>query len=167
MNKLKIILLVFVCLLVNSCGIYNFTGSSKIDAKTFQVNRFQNLAPLVQPGIDRLFTVKLQDLIQSQTNLSITNKEGDLVYEGEIVDYTVSPTTITADIKAAQSRLSIQVNIRFINKKKETDNFERRFSHFYDFPGNELPRGAILNTALDEIYARITQDIFNETLAKW
>ena len=167
MNKLKIILLVFVCLLVNSCGIYNFTGSSKIDAKTFQVNRFQNLAPLVEPGIDRLFTVKLQDLIQSQTNLSITNKEGDLVYEGEIVDYTVSPTTITADIKAAQSRLSIQVNIRFINKKKETDNFERRFSHFYDFPGNELPRGAILNTALDEIYARITQDIFNETLAKW
>lgn len=167
MNNLKIILLVFVCLLVNSCGIYNFTGSSKIDAKTFQVNRFQNLAPLVEPGIDRLFTVKLQDLIQSQTNLSITNKEGDLVYEGEIVDYTVSPTTITADIKAAQSRLSIQVNIRFINKKKETDNFERRFSHFYDFPGNELPRGAILNTALDEIYARITQDIFNETLAKW
>ena len=79
----------------------------------------------------------------------------------------MSPTTITADIKAAQSRLSIQVNIRFINKKKETDNFERRFSHFYDFPGNELPRGAILNTALDEIYARITQDIFNETLAKW
>lgn len=167
MNKLKIILLLLICLLINSCGIYNFTGSSKIDAKTFQVNRFQNIAPLVEPGIDRTFTVKLQDLIQSQTNLSITNKEGDLVYEGEIVDYTVSPTTITADIKAAQSRLTIQVNVRFINKKKEADNFERRFSHFYDFPGNELPRGAILNTALDEIYVRITQDIFNETLAKW
>ena len=167
MNKLKIILLLSIFLLINSCGIYNFTGSSKIDAKTFQVNRFQNIAPLVEPGIDRTFTVKLQDLIQSQTNLSITNKEGDLVYEGEIVDYTVSPTTITADIKAAQSRLTIQVNVRFINKKKEADNFERRFSHFYDFPGNELPRGAILNTALDEIYVRITQDIFNETLAKW
>ena len=167
MNKLKIILLLSICLIINSCGIYNFTGSSKIDAKTFQVNRFQNIAPLVEPGIDRTFTVKLQDLIQSQTNLSITNKEGDLVYEGEIVDYTVSPTTITADIKAAQSRLTVQVNVRFINKKKEADNFEKRFSHFYDFPGNELPRGAILNTALDEIYVRITQDIFNETLAKW
>ena len=167
MNKLKIILLLSIFLLINSCGIYNFTGSSKIDAKTFQVNRFQNIAPLVEPGIDRTFTVKLQDLIQSQTNLSITNKEGDLVYEGEIVDYTVSPTTITADIKAAQSRLTVQVNVRFINKKKEADNFEKRFSHFYDFPGNELPRGAILNTALDEIYVRITQDIFNETLAKW
>lgn len=167
MDKLKIMLVITVVLLLNSCGIYNFTGSSKIDAKTFQVNRFQNTAPLVEPGIDRIFTVKLQDIIQSQTNLSITNKDGDLVYEGEITDYNVTPTTITADIKAAQSRLTVQVNIRFVNKKKEADNFERRFSHFYDFPGNELPRGAILNTALDEIYGRITQDIFNETLAKW
>lgn len=167
MNKFNILTIVILCLLLNSCGIYNFTGSSKIDAKTFQVNRFQNIAPLVEPGIDRLFTVKLQDIIQSQTNLSITNKDADLVYEGEITDYNVTPTTITADIKAAQSRLTIQVNIRFVNKKKEADNFERKFSHFYDFPGNALPRGPILSTALDEIYARITQDVFNETLAKW
>lgn len=167
MNKLQILSLALLCLLVNSCGIYNFTGSSKIDAKTFQVNRFQNTALLIEPGIDRIFTVKLQDIIQSQTNLSLTNKDADLVYEGEITDYYVAPTTITSDIKAAQSRLTIQVNIRFINKKKEADNFERKFSHYYDFPGNVLPRGAVLATALDEIYARITQDVFNETLAKW
>lgn len=167
MNKLKITLVFLACFLFHSCGIYNFTGSSKIDAKTFQVNRFQNSALLIEPGIDRIFTVKLQDIIQSQTNLSLTNTEGDLVYEGEITDYYVSPTTITSDIKAAQSRLTIQVNIRFINKKKEADNFERKFSHYYDFPGNVLPRGAVLSTALDEIYARITQDVFNETLAKW
>ena len=167
MNIFKIIAVLLICFFVNSCGIYNFTGSSKIDAKTFQVNRFQNSAPLVEPGIDRIFTVKLQDIIQSQTNLSITNKDADLVYEGEITDYSVTPTTITADSKAAQSRLTIQVNIRFVNKKKEADNFERKFSHYYDFPGNALPRGAILSAALDEIFARITQDIFNETLAKW
>ena len=167
MNKLKILSAALVFLLCSSCGIYNFTGSSKIDAKTFQVNRFQNVAPLVEPSIDRLFTLKLQDVVQSQTNLSLTDKNGDLVYEGEITDYNVSPTTITADIKAAQSRLTIQVNIRYVNKKKEADNFERKFSHFYDFPGNELPRGTVLNNALDDIYTRITQDIFNETLAKW
>ena len=167
MTKFKILKILLVCFLLTSCGIYNFTGTSKIDAKTFQVNRFQNSATLVQPGIDRIFTVRLQDIIQSQTNLSLTNKDGDLVYEGEITDYNVTPTTITADIKAAQSRLTIQVNIRFINKKKEADNFEKKFSHFYDFPGNELPRGAILDTALDQIYTRITQDVFNETLAKW
>ena len=30
--------------------------------KTFQVNYFKNNAPIVEPGIDRDFTLKLQDL---------------------------------------------------------------------------------------------------------
>ncbi len=64
--------------------IYNFTGTGKIDAKTFQVNYFQNSAELIEPGIERTFTQSLQNLIQNQTNLSLTNSGGDLVYEGEI-----------------------------------------------------------------------------------
>ena len=43
-----------------SCGIYNFTGGSTGDAKTFQVNFFRNDAPLVEPGLDRDFTIALQ-----------------------------------------------------------------------------------------------------------
>ena len=44
-------------LLLSSCGIYNFTGGSTGDAKTFQVNFFRNEAPLVEPGLDRDFTI--------------------------------------------------------------------------------------------------------------
>ena len=36
-----------------------------------QVNNFINDAPLIEPGLDRLFTVRLQDLIQNQTNLML------------------------------------------------------------------------------------------------
>ena len=67
-------------LLLSSCGIYNFTGGSTGDAKTFQVNFFRNEAPLVEPGLDRDFTIALQDLINNQTNLSLTDRNGDLVY---------------------------------------------------------------------------------------
>ena len=167
MKKIKYILLICISFAINSCGIYNFTGTGKIDAKTFQVNRFQNIAPLVEPGIDRIFTLKLQDIIQNQTNLSLTDKGGDLVYEGEITDYNISPTNATAQISASQSRLTVYVNIRFINKKKETENFEKKFSHFSDYSGQNLPKGEVLNKALDEIYTRITQDVFSESLAKW
>lgn len=167
MKYLKLILLLPIAFLVNSCSVYNFTGTGKIDAKTFQVNYFQNNAPLIEPGIDRIFTQRLQNLIQNQTNLSLINSGGDLVYEGEIVDYRIMPTTATADIKAAQSKLTIVVNVRFTNKNKEADNFEKRFSFFYDFPADQQLVGARLSTALDEIFERITQDIFNESLAKW
>lgn len=167
MKHFKFLVLLMVAFAVNSCSVYNFTGTGKIDANTFQVNYFQNNAPLIQPGIERIFTQRLQNLIQNQTNLNLVNSGGDLVYEGEIVDFRIMPTTATADIRAAQSKLTIVVNVRFTNKNKESENFEKRFSFFHDFPADEQLVGGRLSTALDEIFERITQDIFNESLAKW
>lgn len=167
MKKIQLLFALSLFALLSGCGAYNFTGTGKIDAETFQVNYFQNTSELIEPGIDRTFTIALQDLIQNQTNLSLTNSGGDLVYEGEITDYRITPMTATADQRAAQNRLTITVMVRFTNKKKEADNFEKRFSFFYDFPAQSQLIGSTLTAALDEIFTRITQDIFNESLAKW
>ncbi|MES2575884.1 MAG: LptE family protein [Bacteroidota bacterium] len=161
--------IIALVLIVNlsSCSVYNFTGTGTIDAKTFQVNYFPNNSELIEPGIDRTFTLQLQDLIQNQTNLNLVKTGGDLTYEGEITDYRISPMTATADQKAAQNRLTIRVNVRFINKKKEADDFERTFDFYYDYPAAQQLSGATLNSAIKEIFDRITQDIFNASLAKW
>ena len=167
MRYLIIVLSITLSLLLNGCGVYNFTGAKPVDAKTFQVNYFQNNAPLVEPGIERTFTIELQEIIQNQTNLNLVSQGGELLYEGEIVDYRITPMTATADQRAAQNRLTISVNVRFSNRNKEDDNFEKRFSFFYDFDANQQLVGSQLTTALDVIFERITQDIFNESLAKW
>jgi len=167
MKNIKYILFLIIAMSINSCSIYNFTGTGKIDAKTFQVNFFQNNAELIEPGIDRTFTQQLQAIIQNQTNLNLTNSGGDLVYEGEIVGYNITPMTATADQRAAQNRLTITVNVRFTNKNKEEDNFEKRFSFFFDYTGSDQLIGSKLTEAVDTIFERITQDIFNESLAKW
>jgi len=165
-SAFKIIIFAFL-FMVSSCKYYNFTGTGKIDAETFQVNFFQNNAPLIEPGIELRFTRDLQDIIQNQTNLNLVPQGGDLLYEGEIVDYRISPMTATANQRAAQNRLTITVLVRFTNNRKEDDNFEKRFSFFHDYPANEQMSGSRLTSALDEIFERITQDIFNESLAKW
>lgn len=167
MRKINIIIAFLLLITFSSCSVYNFTGTGKIDAKSFQVNYFQNNAPLIEPGIERIFTQRLQNLIQNQTNLNLTNSNGDLVYEGEIVEYRISPMTATADQRAAQNRLTITVNVRFTNKNKEADNFEKRFSFYNDYDGTDQLVGAKLTENLDKIFERITQDIFNESLAKW
>lgn len=167
MKATKYLAILLITITFSSCGVYNLTGTGKIDAKTFQVNYFQNNAPLVQPGIDRTFTLKLQDLIQNQTNLNLVRTNGDLTYEGEITNYTITPMAATADLKAAENRLSITINVRYSNKNKETDNFERAFSFYYDYPGDQQLIGSSLTSALDVIFERITQDVFNESLAKW
>lgn len=167
MKKINLLLLLFVAATLNSCGPYNFTGAKPINAKTFQVNYFQNNADLVEPGIERTFTLELQEIIQNQTNLNLTNSNGDLFYDGEITSYRITPMTATADQRAAQNRLTITVNVRFVNKNKEEDNFEKPFSFYYDYDGSTQLVGSQLTTALDEIFTRITQDVFNESLAKW
>lgn len=167
MKKISLFILSTFLLTLQGCGIYSFTGADTGAAKTFQVNFFQNTADIVEPGIDRTFTLELEDLIQNQTNLSLTNSGGDLIYEGEIIDYYVAPMSATAQNTAAQNRLTIAVNVRYYNTLEPEKDFEKRFSFYYDYPANSQLVGATLETALDEIYSRITQDIFNASLTNW
>lgn len=167
MSTLKYILLLTIILTATSCGIYSFTGADTGDAKTFQVSYFQNNAVLVEPGLDRDFTLTLQDIIQNQTNLNLVKNNGDLVYEGEITDYRIAPTTATADSKAAQNRLTINVKVLFTNKKKEENSFDKNFSFFYDYAGSAVLTGSQRETAWTEILERLTQDVFNASLANW
>lgn len=168
MIKRTVFLLCSVLLLaLQSCGIYSFTGADTGEAETFQVNFFQNNADLVEPGIDRAFTNSLQDLIQNQTSLSLVNNNGDLIFEGEIIEYYISPMSATAQNTAAQNRLTISVNVRYYNTLEPEKDFENRFSFFYDYPATTQLVGANLETALDEIYNRLTQDIFNAALTDW
>ena len=170
LNKLFVLFLMMI--ITEGCGIYSFTGASiPPGVTTFQVNFFENLAgnrpgSTVEPGLDNDFTNALQDIMINQTTLNLVSEDGQLVYEGEIIKYSVTPMSATAEITAAQNRLEMTVDFRFFNIKKEEDNFEKKYSFFYDFPA-ELQVYDVIDTAHKEIFDRITQDIFNDTLAKW
>ncbi|MEX0289111.1 MAG: LptE family protein [Flavobacteriaceae bacterium] len=166
-----IFLLVFTCSFLSGCGVYNFTGGDVGTAKTFQVNYFQNYASqspgsTFDPGLDREYTLSLQDLILNQTSLDLVTDNGDLLYEGEIVEYRVSPMTATAEQRAAQNRLTIRINVRFFNRTKEDVDFEQPFSFFFDYDANSQ-LASVRDEAHQVIFERINQDIFNASLADW
>ena len=168
-NKIVVFVSIFT---INSCGNYSFTGASIPEGtETFQVNLFSNnsgnnVGSIYEPGLDRDFTLALQNILENQTNLQLIQTNGDLLYEGEIIEYRVSPMTSTADLNAAQNRLTISVNVIYTNFKKEEDSFERRFSFFFDYPA-EQQLISIKSEAHEIIFERLTQDIFNASLAKW
>ena len=162
----SILLLVSSVLLI-ACGAYSFTGGSTGDAKTLQIDFFSNQAPLVEPTLSQRFTQDLQDLFTRQTNLTLIKSNGDLYFSGEITGYRVNPMSATAAQTAAQNRLTVTINVRFVNKLIEKDDFEKQFSFYSDFDANAQLTGGVLEAALDEIIERITQDIFNASVAKW
>lgn len=168
MKHLKYLFIITLSLIVFGCKVqYSFTGADTGDAETFQVNFFQNNAELVEPGLDIDFTNELQDLIQNQTSLNLVNSGGDLIFEGEITEYRIAPMTATAENTAAENRLTIGVNVRYFNIKDSEKDFERRFSFFYDFPANAQLTGSTKEEAFEVIFERLTQDIFNASLANW
>lgn len=168
MKLFKYIILVFIVGSVYGCGYYSFTGASiSSRTKTFQVNRFENNSLLVEPGLEVDFRNALIAILENQTNLTNVNSNGDIVYEGEITDYRISPTTATAQQTAAQNRLTITVRVHFYDKHDEKAEFDRTFSFFYDYAGSEQLIGSQKSTAIQEIFERITQDVFNASLAKW
>ncbi|WP_303318502.1 LptE family protein [Flavivirga abyssicola] len=167
MTYTKYIFILLVSITLSGCGIYSFTGVKTGDAKTFQVNRFENTSLLIEPGLERDFKLALEDLIQNQTNLGLVPSNADLVYEGEITNYRISPTTATSQNTAAQNRLTIGVKVRFYNRLNEEEDLDQSFSFFYDYPGSAQLVGGQKATAHEEIFERLTQDIINATLARW
>lgn len=159
------IIIVF-SLTLSGCGIYSFTGA-KIDAKSVQIEYFQNNAQLVEPTLSSAFTNALQDKFLKQTQLDLVKSGGELQFEGEITGYNINPTSATSDQTAAQNRLTIIINVRYFNTLNDQDDFEKSFSHYYDYPANTQLVGSVLEDAYTVIFERITQDIFNESVAKW
>ncbi len=167
--KIKIGFAVFIILIfTSSCKAkYSMENLNIGEAKSFQVNLFENNAHIIEPGLHQNFTQTLQEIIQNKTGLELVNSNGDLFYDGEITEYRISPTTATAQNTAAQNRLTISVKVHFLNKEKENTEFDKSFSFFYDYSGNQELLGDLKETAHKEIFNRLTQDILLASLDDW
>ncbi|MBW6478070.1 MAG: hypothetical protein K0B37_01470 [Bacteroidales bacterium] len=162
-----IILVVLIAFSMWGCGVYSFTGASiPPQATTFSVDFFPNNAPLVQPTLSQVFTDALKDKFSRQTNLRLTNGEGDLHFEGSITGYNVQPQAIGADDRAAQNRLTITVRVTFVNEFQPENDFEQNFSRYYDYDSQQS-LAAIEPTAIDLIVEALVEDIFNRAVVNW
>ncbi len=167
MKRLLPILLVAVC--ATACTIsYRFNGAS-IDynvTKTITINDFPIRAALVYPPLATTFNETLKDAYTRQTRLSLVNSGGDLVLEGEITGYNLTPQAVTEDAYASQTRLTITVRVRYTDNKKPENDLDRTFSAYRDFPSNSM-----LTDVQDELITQITQEladlIFNATVGNW
>lgn len=136
------------------------------EAKTVSVAFFTNNASLAPPSLSQRFTEKLRDMISQQTPLALMKQNGDLTFEGSIVDYNVAPVAIQASDKAGSNRLTIAVSVKYFNKFDETKNFEQTFSRFADYASTESL--ASKETELvTEINRQLTEDIFNKAFNNW
>jgi hypothetical protein len=154
--------------LVQSCGIYSFTGTSiQPEVKSITINYFEYTAPKVNPSLSNMMTEGLQDKFTRLTKLEQVDMDGDLEIVGAITGYDVKATAISAKEQATQNRLTVSVKVSFINRKFPEDDFEDKgFSAYADFDASQS-LDAVEAGLCEEIVEKICDDIFNATVAKW
>ena len=161
------LLLLSVIILLASCGIYSFTGASiPPGAKTVSVQYFPNKAATIQPNLSQVFTEKLKDAFVEQTNLTLTEDEGDLSFSGHISKYQINPMAIQSNETAGQNRLTIAINVTFKSVIDSKANFEYTFSRYRDYNSSENI-SEIEETLIDEISNELVEDIFNKAVVNW
>ncbi|MCZ2277365.1 MAG: LPS assembly lipoprotein LptE [Bacteroidia bacterium] len=162
-----VVLLGLICLPWVSCKNYSFTGASvSPDIKTVTIPFFPNRASLVQPVLSQTFTEKMRDKFVSQTNLTLTEAHGDLLFEGYISDYHTQPVAIQGNDNAALNRLTISVFVKFINTKDPKQDFETTFSRYADFSASQN-LASVEQSLISEINAQLVDDIFNKSMVNW
>jgi hypothetical protein len=160
--------LVMTAFLVQSCGIYSFTGTSiQPDVKTITINYFEYKALKVNPNLSNQITEALKDKFTRLTKLEQIDIDGDLEIIGEVTGYDVKATAITANEQAAQNRLTVNVKIDFINRLYPEESFESKsFSAYQDFDASQS-LDAVEATLCEDIVEQLCEDIFNATVAQW
>jgi len=157
----------FLILLASCRPHVSLSGASiPAEAKTISVGFFTNNTTLGAPSLSQRFTEKLRDVVSQQTSLALVKNNGDLQFEGYISDYNITPVAIQSNDQAAQNRLTISVNVVYLNKFEASKNFERVFTRFADFKSTENIASKEPEL-VQEIYRQITEDVFNAAFNNW
>jgi hypothetical protein len=163
----QILSLISLSLLVVSCGVYSFTGASiPTEAKTISVQYISNKAVIVQPSLSQVITDGLIDAFAGQTNLEITENEGDLSFSGYITKYQIKPMAIKANETASQNRLTIAIKIKYRNSFDDKQNFETTFSRYRDYASSENIVD-VEDGLIKEISKELIEDVFNKAFVNW
>ena len=160
--------LVATMLLVHSCGIYSFTGTSiQPEVKTVTINYFEYQALKVNPSLSNDLTNALQDKFLKLTKLEQVDMDGDIEITGAVTGYDVKATAITANEQASQNRLTVTVKISFTNRQFPEDDFQdKSFSAYADFDAMQQ-LDAVEASLCEEIIEQLCDDMFNATVANW
>lgn len=167
--KRCLVLSLFLCsaFMLDSCKIYSFTGTTlSSDLKTITIQNFVMNTAGGPANLTLTFTEKLKEYYQRNTSLKLKPNDGDLFLEGSITGYELTPVAATASDKAALNRLTIRVEVRFVNTRSEDESFEKEFSFYQDFP-QEQTLAQVEGSLVPKILDQLVLNIFNDTAAQW
>lgn len=176
LNKRLFLLLFPVLIGIQGCAVkYSFTGTN-INyelVKTFSVENFFNDSGGGPANMEQRFTEALKEYYQRNTQLELIRSNGDLQFSGSIVRYGLSPQAVVSSgdpnlpDRAGQMRLTISVEVEYVNLTNEEENKKQTFTFFKDYDPRTVTLLDVESQLVEDIFEIIIQDIFTATVANW
>lgn len=150
---------------LSSC--YSFKGASlDPNLKTIEISNIRMETAGGPANLSLDLNEKLKEYFQRNTSLKITNKNPDLLLEGRIVGYELTPQAPTGDDKAGLNRLTLRVEFKLTNRLDEEKNFEQEFSFYQDFPQSQT-LSQVEKALIPKLVDQIILDLFNKIAGDW
>jgi hypothetical protein len=165
LSRSKYVLLFTISVLFIAC--YSFKGASlSPDLKTIQISNIRMETAGGPSNLSLTINEKLKEYFQRNSTLKITNQNPDLMVEGIITGYDLTPQAPTSDDKAGLNRLTLRIQFQLTNRIDETKNFEQEFSFYQDFPQNQT-LSQVEKVLIPKLVDQIILDLFNKIAGDW
>lgn len=153
-------------LALSGCKIYKFTGAS-VTASTVSIGNFPNLAPIQAEGLSDAFIQNLRNKILRETRLQIAGAaQAEVQFTGNIRDYYINPSTISGTETVAENRLTIVIQVDYIDTMDPENSFSQAFSdgENFDASSNLID---VQDDLISTITERIAESVFNKAFVNW
>ena len=136
--------------------------------KTFSVKTLNNKAPNAPLSYSPNLTEQIKDGIQNNTRLQLNTQsnKAEIIIEGSVNNYNLSPIALQEGDNAAKNRLTISTQFTIFIQKPEESIMKLTSTRFADYDSN-TDLSSVENQLLDEINEQIVQDVINKLLSNW
>ena len=169
---MKFISAIAIIVLFSSCWPTSVSfvdnGSMHPSWKVFIVETLKNEAPNTPLSYSATLSEDVKDGVQNSTRLLLgTNIDSaQILIEGVITNYSITPIALQEGDNAAQNRLTVSVNFEIFITEPEEDKMVLTSTRYVDYSSSE-DLGAKEEELLEEVNTQIVQDVVNKLLSNW
>jgi len=154
---------------------FSDTGGQNPCLKLFYMSVLENNAPNAPNAYSNELTEAIKTGVQNNTRLLLTTEENNpqVIIEGTITNYLISPVALQEGDNAAKNRLTISVQFKIFQVCKAEgtgpdldEEMTLVSTRFIDY-NSEEDISSIQNTLLSDINTQIVQDVINKLLSNW
>lgn len=158
---------VAIVIIMTFASCYSFKGISiPPEVSQYYVNQVKLTALDAPATITEVFRETLRTKVRQQSSLSWQETDPDIEFLATISNYNVSTEAAGEGSTVTLNKLSITVNVEYIDNTDEDRNWKKNFNYGVPFDPN-IDFRSNQDAFIDDIFDQITEQIFNEAFAQW